>query len=93
MNMNQSLTISDTLIGSLCREIEYIRQRYKNVNCSLINCNNNILRNRLKKEIIDLKERRTELIEISNCFKNSCKGNLSTLFLYELCTRPLEIYI
>ena len=63
--MNTSFTISDTLIGGLCREIAYIRQRYKNITKSLDNCRDQNLRRRLSNEIKGLKLRQHELINIS----------------------------
>ncbi|KGG15201.1 MULTISPECIES: hypothetical protein [unclassified Prochlorococcus] len=87
--MNKSLTISDSLIGSLCREIEYIRHRYKTVTISLQNSKDKILRERLLNEIISLKQRRLELIDISEQFRSKFQSSISKLFLYELCNRPL----
>ena len=91
--MYKYLTESDSLIGSLCREIEYIRQRYKNVSISLSVSKDKSLRKRLIEEIAILRKRRMELIDISNEFTNSYQQSISTMFFYELCQRPLEINI
>ena len=91
--MYKYLTQSDSLIGSLCREIEYIRQRYKNVSISHSISKDTLLRERLLDEILNLKQRRMELIEISYEFNHSYQTSLSALFFYELCQRPLEIKI
>ena len=64
--MYKYLTESVSLIGSLCREIEYIRQRYKNVSISHSISKDKLLRERLLDEILNLKQRRMELIRPSN---------------------------
>ena len=91
--MYKYLTESDSLIGGLCREIEYIRQRYKNVSISHSISNDKLLRERLLDEILNLKQRRMELIEISNEFINTYQTSLSAMLFNELCKRPLEIKI
>ena len=91
--MYKYLTESESLIGSLCREIEYIRQRYKNVSISHSISKDKLLRERLLDEILNLKQRRMELIEISNEFNNTYQSSLSAMLFYELCQRPLEIKI
>ncbi len=87
--MNTSLTFSDSLIGSLCREIDYIRQRYKILSSYLITSKDEILRKSLSKEIHQLKIRRIELMKISKNFKEEVNSSISNLLLYELCRRPL----
>ncbi len=88
--MNTYLTAADSIIGSLCREIDYIRQRYKNVSISLDVSKDKFLRQRLLNEIFNLKKRRYELLKISTSFNHLNKSSLSMMFLYELCKRPLE---
>ena len=89
--MYKSLTSSDSLIGGLCREIDYIRQRYKNVSISLTISKDKSLRKRLLDEIFNLQNRREELIKISSSFYEYRETSISISFLYELCKRPLEI--
>ena len=48
---------------------------------------------RLLDEILKLKQRRMELIEISNEFINTYQTSLSAMLFNELCKRPLEIKI
>ncbi len=91
--MYKYLTESDSLIGGLCREIEYIRQRYRNVYLSHSISKDKFLRKRLFEEILNLKQRRMELIEISNEFNNTYQKSLSAMLFNELCQRPLEIKI
>ncbi len=87
--MNNSLPMSDSLVGSLCREIEYIRQRHKIIRNYLNITQNKILKERLDNEIDQLKSRHEELLAISRTFKSQISSNISSLFLYELCNRPL----
>ena len=87
--MNKSITVSDSLIGSLCREIEYIRKRYINISISLKNSKINLLQIRLRKEMSELKSRRLEIKNISQDFKNIYSTSISNLFLFELCKRSL----
>ena len=89
--MNKSLLTSDSLIGSLCREIEYIRQRYKNVRISLNTSKDKVLIKRLNKEISCLEARRIELLEISAQFNQNANKSISKMFLHELCLRPLSL--
>ncbi len=89
--MNKSLLISDSLIGGLCREIDYIRNRYNSISNSLSNCKDKIVKQSLGKELLTLKNRRIELINISNKVCSTTNSSLSKLFLYELCNRPIEI--
>ncbi len=89
--MNKTITISDSLIGSLCREVEQIRLRNKSINYSLISCKDEFLRKRLLQEIINLNKRKQELKEISNKFLQDSKSSISKLLLLELCNRPMEI--
>ena len=91
--MNTEVAISDSLISSLCREIDFIRYRYKRINESLSLCKNNLVKERLIEEITKLNERRIELIGISNEMQNSLTPSTAKLFLYELCKRPLDFYI
>ena len=87
--MQNTLTTSDSLIGSLCREIYFIRQRYKNIINSLENCRDCKLRERLSNEINYLSTRRKEITRISNKFNQISSSDVSNLFLHELCIRQL----
>ena len=89
--MKKTVTNSDSLIGSLCREIEQIRSRSKLISYSLNNCKDNELRKRLLEEIFQLSERRKELRKISNTLLKNSKSSISKLLLSELCKRTIEI--
>ncbi len=86
--MKKTLLLSDSLIGSLCREIDFIRTRYKAINSLLIYCKDKSLRTRLFNELDALITRKNELSSISSLF-NKDKLNLSNQFLLELCKRSL----
>ena len=86
--MNQYLfSYSESLVLSLCKEIEYIKNRSKNINHSLKTCQNKILSKRLKSELNKLNKNRLKIINISeNMFKNNC-NELSFEFLSEIIKR------
>ena len=87
--MNTTITISDSLIGSLCREIEQIRLRSRNINYSIMNCKDKLLKKRLLEEISLLRQRRNELKDISNEIVNLSKSSISKLLFSELCKRAI----
>jgi len=89
--MKKTITNSDSLIGSLCREMEQIRSRSKLISYSLNNCKDNVLRKRLSEEIVKLSERKKELRDISNTFLKDSKSSISILLFSELCKRTIEI--
>ncbi len=86
--MNKSLSISDSLIGSLCREIEYLRTRYRILNNYLIQSKDKGLKKRLKNEIEQIILRRYEIFNISKILKRQINSDVSSQLLYELCNRP-----
>ena len=78
---------SDSLVFSLCKEIEYIRIRSKNINNSLKTCRNKILSKRLYLELEKLNKTSLKIQSISeNMFKNNSK-DLSLEFLLEITRR------
>ena len=80
-------THSESLLLSLCKEIEYIKNRSKNINNSLKNCQNKILSTRLKSELNKLNKNRMRILNISeNIFKRETNA-LSLEFLLELIKR------
>ncbi len=89
--MTTTISISDSLIGSLSREADHVRSRIKYLQYTIYSCKDNMIKNRLLKEIDNLKKRRKELKEISNIFLNNSKSNISNLLFFELCNRPLEV--
>ena len=88
--MKNKLTTSDSLIGSLCREIEYIESRSDIINNSIINSQNQKLTKRLRKELFSLKNRVESIKRLSRLI--NYEGNVDTLsieFLNELICRSL----
>ena len=78
---------SESLILSLCKEIEYIKSRSKNINISLRTCNNKSLSKRLRLELEKLNQNRLKILTISeSMFKNNSK-DLSIEFLLEITKR------
>ena len=86
--MNQYLySYSESIVLSLCKEIEYIRSRSKNINNSLKTCHNQILSRRLILELEKLNKNRLKILKISeNMFKNN-SNDLSFQFLLEITKR------
>ena len=80
-------TYSESLVLSLCKEIDYIKNRSKNIHYSLKTCQNKILSKRLRLELTKLKEKRLEILNISeNMFKINY-NQLSLEFLLEKIKR------
>ncbi len=87
-NLAQS---SETLVGSLCREIDTIRIRSSNISYSLKSCRDNYLLKRLIKEINSLDNRRIEIQKIANSISNiKDLDNLAIEFLKEIANRPIN---
>ena len=86
--MNKDLfSYSESLVLSLCKEIEYIKSRSKNINNSLKTCNNKSLSKRLRLELEKLNKNRLKILTISeNMFKQNSQ-DLSFEFLLEITKR------
>ena len=86
--MNKYLcSYSESLVLSLCKEIEYIKNRSKNINYSLKTCQNKILSKRLKTELKKLNISRLKILTISeSMFIKNC-NDLSFEFLLEITKR------
>ena len=85
--MNKYLfSYSESVIFSLCKEIEFIKTRSKNINISLKTCHNKTLSKRLYLELDRLNKNRLKILNISeNMFKYS--QDLSFEFLLEITRR------
>ena len=86
--MNQNLySFSESIVFSLCKEIEFIKIRSKNINRSLETCHNKSLSKRLKIELNKLNKNRLKILSISeSMFKRNSK-DLSLEFLLEITKR------
>ena len=81
------VSYSESLVLTLCKEIEYIRIRSKNINNSLKNCQNKLLSKRLISELNLLNKNRLKILKISeNLFNINC-NDLSFEFLLEITKR------
>ncbi len=86
--MNQNLiSYSESIVFSLCKEIEFIKTRSKNINSSLETCHNKSLSKRLKLELDKLNEHRLKILTISESMFNRNSQDLSLEFLLELTKR------
>ena len=86
--MNQNLySYSESIVFSLCKEIEFIKIRSKNINSSLKTCHNKSLSKRLKIELDKLNKNRLKILSISeSMFKTNTK-DLSLELLLEITKR------
>ena len=86
--MNQYLfSFSESLILSLCKEIEYIKSRSKNINYSLKTCQNKRLITRLKSELNKLNINRLKILNISEIMLKRNSNELSIQFFLEITKR------
>ena len=86
--MNQYLfSYSESIVSSLCKEIEFIKVRSKNINSSLKTCHNKNLSKRLKLELEKLNKNRLKILTISESMFKSNAHDLSLEFLLEITKR------
>ena len=78
MNKNL-LSYSESIVLTLCKEIEYIKIRSKNINISLKNCHNKNLSKRLKIELEKLNKNRLKILSISVSMFSKNSQDLSIL--------------
>ena len=86
--MNQHLVpYSESIVLSLCKEIEYIKNRSKNINKSLKTCHNKTLSKRLNLELEKLNKNRLKILNISESMFKINSQDLSFEFLLEITKR------
>ena len=86
--MNQNLiSYSESIVLSLCKEIEFIKIRSKNINSSLKTCQNKSLSKRLKIELDKLNKKRLKILSISEIMFKTNSQDLSLEFLLEITKR------
>ena len=85
--MNQYFSYSESIALTLCKEIEYIKIRSKNINASLKTCHNKTLYKRLKLELSKLNISRLKILSISENMFNKNSNDLSYEFLLEVSKR------
>jgi len=82
--------IADSVVGSLCREVDAIRQRSRVVTQTMACCQNSGLLLRLRRDLAQLQERRRELLAIARaCQRRGVSDPLGVAFLIEISSRPL----
>ena len=81
---------SESLVTSLCREVEFIRVRSKNISQSLRFCQNDTLSKRLLMELDKHQKRCMSIFLFSKDLITKRKNNLSVLFLIETTERALQ---
>ncbi len=86
MNKNL-LSYSESIVFSLCKEIEFIKIRSKNINISLRTCHNKSLAKRLNQELDKLKKNRLEILNIAESMLKTNSKDLSLEFLLEITKR------
>jgi hypothetical protein len=88
--MTGSPTTSESLMGSLCREIDALRNRCSQLIGELARCRQESLRLRLQGELEGIRLRRQELRVTLGVLQGSGLGDpLGLDFLSELVGRPL----
>jgi len=86
--MNQNLySYSESIVFSLCKEIEFIKIRSKNINISLKTCHSKSLSKRLKIELDKLNKNRLKILSISESMFKTNSQDLSLEFLLEITKR------
>ena len=86
--MNQDIfSYSESIVFSLCKEIEFIKIRSKNINISLKTCHNKTLSKRLKIELEKLNKNRLKILSIAEIMFKSNSKDLSLEFLLEITKR------
>ena len=86
--MNQDIfSYSESIVFSLCKEIEFIKIRSKNINRSLETCHNKSLSKRLKLELDKLNKNRLKILSISESMFKTNSQDLSLEFLLEITKR------
>ena len=90
--MNQDLFLySESIVFSLCKEIEFIKIRSKNINRSLQTCHNKSLSKRLKIELDKLNKNRLKILSISESMFKTNSQDLSLEFLLEVTKRSNSV--
>ncbi len=89
--MNRVIGTSETLMGSLCKEADYIRIRIPDLISLIGKCRNLELLSRLIQEKDYLDSRRVQIISIVDSLrKRNLIDNISTKFLLEICNRLIK---
>ncbi len=81
---------SESMVGSLCREMARLRQHWQQLSGLLGECRDDRLILRLGQEAIRLQRRRLELQQLAHqVTRLPLRDPLAAAFLLEICSRPL----
>ena len=90
--MSATTAMSESVIGSLCREVDAIRQRCRQLSGALERCQNRCLICRLQHELALLEQRRQTLLDAAHSWqRRGVCDPLALAFLIEMCRRPVAI--
>jgi hypothetical protein len=91
--LNKAIFLADSLVGSLCREVDGIRSRASQLLLAMRSCQDAALSRRLGVELNQLQQRRSELLRTARAWskQSGVKDELALEFLIEVANRsPLE---
>jgi predicted nucleic acid-binding Zn-ribbon protein len=81
---------SETLMGSLCQEVDALRRRASHLQEAMPRCRNPLLFERLRRELANLQQRHRELHRAARSLAATAgRDSLAAAFLLELTRRPL----
>jgi hypothetical protein len=88
--MPATVHISDSVVGSLCREVDAIRQRSRMLAQAMACCQSSGLLKRLQRELGQIQARRRELLATARAWqRRGVSDPLGMAFLIEISSRPL----
>jgi len=88
--MGATIATSDSLIGSLCREVDGIRCRCRHLLDAMERCQNRGLSCRLQREFLQLQQRRLTLLQTLRSWqRRGVRDPLALALLIEICRRPV----
>ncbi|MCX5952314.1 MAG: hypothetical protein NTZ40_02200 [Cyanobacteria bacterium] len=81
--------MADSMVGSLCREVDGIRRRASQLLLAMRSCQDAALSQRLGLELSQLQQRRGELLRSARTWRNQSvvKDELALEFLIEIANR------
>ena len=81
---------ADRVVGSLCREVDALRQRSRVLNQAMGRCQHGGLLIRLQSDLAQLQARRRELLATARAWqRRGVSDQLGMAFLVEIASRPL----
>jgi hypothetical protein len=91
--MPATVHISDSVVGSLCRDVDAIRQRSRVLIQAMARCQSSSLLLRLRRDLVQLQVRRRELLATARAWqRRGVSDPLGMAFLIELSSRPIPCW-